>query len=294
MIEITLLEHFIAVANASSFTHAALHLHISQPVLSRSIKRLEEKVGTQLLERTSRKVALTAAGEAFLSEAYFIIERLKIAANDARLIGNGFTEKLRIRVCPSVSWHAQEISHAICRFQGKWAEFQIDISPLASVNQTAALLAADIDIGFINLEEADCTDLEHKHIASVVPCVAVPSSWNLPKTGVTLFDLRDRPWMIPHPKLAPAAYDKFAKVCRSTGFEPQISVFSENGATGAIQVACGLGAAFVEQPVNKSNVFEGMEFIPLNDLPDSLTVHYAMAWSAAARSSQITNFLSVY
>ncbi|WP_373078191.1 LysR family transcriptional regulator [Zhongshania sp.] len=294
MIEITLLEHFIAVANASSFTRAAVQLHISQPVLSRSIKRLEEKVGTALLERTSRKVALTAAGEAFLSEAYFIIERLKIAANDARRIGNGFTEKLRIRVCPSVNWHAQEISHAIRRFQGKWPDVQVEISPLMSVNQAAALLAADIDIGFINLEEVDCTDLEHKHITSVVPCVAVPSSWKLPKSGVTLFELRDRPWMIPDPKLAPSAYDKFSKVCRSTGFEPQIAVFAEDGATGAIQVACGLGAAFVEQPVNNPTVFEGMEFIPLKDLPDSLIVHYAIAWSATAPSSQIGNFLSVY
>ncbi len=293
MIEITLLEHFIAVANASSFTHAALHLHISQPVLSRSIKRLEEKVGTQLLERTSRKVALTAAGEAFLSEAYFIIERLKLAANDARRIGQGFTEKLRLRVCPSVGWHAQEISRAIRRFQDNWPEIQIDISPLVSANQPAALLAGEIDIGFINLEEADSTGLELQDITSVVPCVAVPTSWNLPKTGVTLLDLRDRPWMIPHPKLAPAAYDKFSKLCRSTGFEPQISVFAEDGATGAIQVACGLGAAYVEQPVNQPNVFEGMEFIPLNDLPDSLTVHYAIAWSATAPSSQIGNFLSV-
>jgi len=293
MIEITLLEHFIAVANASSFTRAAVQLHISQPVLSRSIKRLEEKVGTVLLKRTSRRVALTAAGEAFLPEAYFIIERLKIAANDARRIGHGFTEKLRIRVCPSINWHAQEISHAIRRFQGKWPDIQVDISPLISSDQTAALLAADIDIGFINLEEADCTDLEYKHIASVVPCVAVPSSWKLPKTGVTLFDLRDRPWMIPHPKLAPAAYDKFSKICHSTGFEPQIAVFAEDGATGSIQVACGLGAAFVEQPVNNPNVFEGMEFIPLKNLPDSLTVHYAMVWSAAATSAHISNFLSV-
>ena len=56
------LEHIAAVAQTGSILRAAERLHMSQPALSRSIKRLEEELGCQLLHRTSNSSALTEAG----------------------------------------------------------------------------------------------------------------------------------------------------------------------------------------------------------------------------------------
>jgi DNA-binding transcriptional LysR family regulator len=63
------LEYFVTVAQELHFGRAAERLGISQPPLSRAISRLERRVGVPLLERTTRQVRLTPAGEVFLRES---------------------------------------------------------------------------------------------------------------------------------------------------------------------------------------------------------------------------------
>lgn len=70
------LEHFVAVADAGSFMAAAEDLHVSQPALSYSIKRLEESLGVELFRRSSRGVQLTRYGETLYSSAVFM-DRLR-------------------------------------------------------------------------------------------------------------------------------------------------------------------------------------------------------------------------
>jgi len=67
--ELRLLLSFVAVAAELNFTRAAKRLHIAQLALSAQIRRLEAQLGLQLLERTTRSVALTAAGEAVFERA---------------------------------------------------------------------------------------------------------------------------------------------------------------------------------------------------------------------------------
>src|SRR6202035_5143288 len=64
--ELRHLRYFVAVAEEASFTAAARRVHVAQQVLSSQIRQLEDALGVQLLERTSRGVALTAAGASFL------------------------------------------------------------------------------------------------------------------------------------------------------------------------------------------------------------------------------------
>lgn len=63
------LRYFVAVAEERNFTRAAERLGISQPPLSRTVRRLERRLGVPLLERTTRLVRLTPAGEVFLAGA---------------------------------------------------------------------------------------------------------------------------------------------------------------------------------------------------------------------------------
>ncbi|WP_447037762.1 LysR family transcriptional regulator [Streptomyces sp. DSM 118878] len=62
-VELRHLRGFLAVADELSFTHAADRLHVGQPALTRTVRALEESLGTRLLDRTTRRVALTGAGQ---------------------------------------------------------------------------------------------------------------------------------------------------------------------------------------------------------------------------------------
>ena len=68
------LRAFVTVADLRSFRQAAHELHLSPPALSRRVERLEERVGTRLLERTSRSVRPSAVGEAFLERVRAVLE----------------------------------------------------------------------------------------------------------------------------------------------------------------------------------------------------------------------------
>jgi DNA-binding transcriptional LysR family regulator len=78
------LAYFVAVAETLHFGKAAENLGITQPPLSRAIAHLERRVGVPLLERTTRQVRLTAAGEVFLAECHTILAALGTAVRKAR------------------------------------------------------------------------------------------------------------------------------------------------------------------------------------------------------------------
>ncbi|GHD01459.1 LysR family transcriptional regulator [Streptomyces violarus] len=78
------LAYFVAVAETLHFSQAAERLGITQPPLSRAIAHLERRVGVPLLERTTRQVTLTAAGEVFLTECRTILAAMDTAVRKAR------------------------------------------------------------------------------------------------------------------------------------------------------------------------------------------------------------------
>src|SRR6516225_4890745 len=80
--ELRQLAYFDAVVRHGSFTKAAQRLHVAQPAVSAQIRRLETELGTTLLERTTRRVALTHAGELFLSRARQALAQVDAARGD--------------------------------------------------------------------------------------------------------------------------------------------------------------------------------------------------------------------
>ncbi|SEM02893.1 LysR substrate-binding domain-containing protein [Streptacidiphilus jiangxiensis] len=75
--EVRTLRYFVAVAEELHFGRAATRLHMSQPPLSRAIRRLESDLGATLFRRSPAGVALTPAGETLLVEARLLLDRIE-------------------------------------------------------------------------------------------------------------------------------------------------------------------------------------------------------------------------
>ena len=75
-VELRHLRYFVAVADAGTFTHAAQRMYVAQPTLSQQIRRLEDMVGTPLLQRRRDGVRLTEAGTVLLEESRTLLSVL--------------------------------------------------------------------------------------------------------------------------------------------------------------------------------------------------------------------------
>jgi hypothetical protein len=75
-VELRHLRYFVALADAGTFTQAAEQMFIAQPTLSQQIRRLEEMVGTPLLQRRREGMRLTEAGSVLLEESRGVLSRV--------------------------------------------------------------------------------------------------------------------------------------------------------------------------------------------------------------------------
>jgi DNA-binding transcriptional LysR family regulator len=102
-VELRQLEAFVAVATELHFGRAAERLHIGQPTLSELVQRLEREVGTPLLTRTTRRVALTGAGFELLGRAKVILDDVAAATAAVRRIAHGDAGTVRLGIVPPVA-----------------------------------------------------------------------------------------------------------------------------------------------------------------------------------------------
>ena len=101
--ELRQLEYFAEVCRVRNFTKASENLHVAQPAVTKSIQRLEEELGTQLIDRTVKPLRLTERGERFYRRVEDILRRLEDAAAEAaeqvnsQLSSGAYTEIKQVR-----------------------------------------------------------------------------------------------------------------------------------------------------------------------------------------------------
>jgi DNA-binding transcriptional LysR family regulator len=117
---------FVAVAENRSFTKAASHLGIKAPSLSHAIQSLEEQFGVRLLNRTTRSVALTDAGEQLLSHLTPVLESVDRAIDAVNAFRDKPSGTLRLTVHPVAA--VTVIGPMVARFSAEYPEISLDIS----------------------------------------------------------------------------------------------------------------------------------------------------------------------
>ncbi|MFT4043919.1 MAG: LysR family transcriptional regulator, partial [Gordonia sp. (in: high G+C Gram-positive bacteria)] len=147
MFSFTRLTCFIAVAEELHFGRAAERLHMTQPPLSRQIQQLENELGVRLIDRTSRSVALTAAGEAFLPDARRIVRLSESAALSVRRIPAGELGTIRIGFT-GASAHAV-LPRLLERAAEQLPDVKLILREMVSLAQIECLSRGELDLGLI-------------------------------------------------------------------------------------------------------------------------------------------------
>src|ERR1700760_594672 len=101
-IELRHLRYFVALADAGSFTHAAERMFITQPTLSQQIRRLEDILGTPLLERRPEGLRLTKAGTVLLDASRNVLSLVDHEVSRTRQAAGLGRQRLRVAVPPGL------------------------------------------------------------------------------------------------------------------------------------------------------------------------------------------------
>ena len=157
------LEYLLKISQMNTMTHAANALHISQPSLSESIKRLEKELDVTLLERHHQGVALTEAGECVVHTAERIFEELHIMQHQLDAIKKRTPQPFKtiaLDVTPFLGntylfqfWrHCQDVRH--------W-DIKIELYDAQKILDR--IIAGISSIGIILIEEHHLQEISRKH-----------------------------------------------------------------------------------------------------------------------------------
>ena len=165
------LRYLVAVADCRHFGHAAERCFVSQPTLSAQLKKLEDYLGVQLIERQPNNVSLTEAGEQIVARARRILEASDEVVTLARSHRDPLAGRLRVALLPTIGPYllprvAQPLRKSMPRLQLQLYEYQT--GPMLE-----KLQAGDLDVGIlalpVNMEGLDARELYVEPFILAVP-----------------------------------------------------------------------------------------------------------------------------
>lgn len=210
------LRAFIAVAEERHFTRAALRLGVARSSLSRTIRRLEARLGVVLLERTSRSVVLTAAGEELLPRAREILAHFEDAQSAVEAAALGRDGNIEIGIFSN--GFAELTGPIISAFRRAHSGVRIglrDITP----NPLEMILEGVVDIALIRppISVDDDDRLTLVHLVSEPRCALLPTDHNLADAeSVRIAQILDEPFVSAIP-VCPAVSDHWVASDRRGG-----------------------------------------------------------------------------
>ncbi len=198
--ELRNIEYFLAVAAEGSMRAAAKKLGLTQPALTKAMRRLEDEAGVSLFDRRSRGVSLTVYGQCFLRHARNIRAGMADAECEIQALRNGTSGLVRVGAGPA--WQTRVLPEAIARFRADRPDVQLLV-----VGGTDDLLKAELRKGALDLavaampEGAEAPDLEGRPLLEDEYRVIADARHPLhAQHNAQIADLLDYPWILPNPQ----------------------------------------------------------------------------------------------
>lgn len=240
--ELRHLRYFVVVAEELHFSRAAERLGISQPPLSQQIRALEDDLQVRLFDRSSRNVALTEAGRAFLAEARATLAQADRARQTAARAQRGEIGEVTVGLFPSALL-AEPVSAAIIAFRRQHPRVRLVLRERAVYSAIRDLAGGGLEIAY----------LRYATRPEVPPGFALTEVMREPmmvvvhrghrlarhEGPVPLGALAEEPFIHFSPRSDSALHEHVAAICATAGFEPRIE--QEANQNGSILALIGTG-----------------------------------------------------
>ena len=257
-VDIRHLTYFIEVAKQKSFTKASQVLCLSQPTLSKMVKNLEEAMDVELLDRSTKKVVLTVAGEIVYREGQKILdsfEDLTSLVNDMKDLKKG---KVKVGVPPLIA--VLFFPKIISGFRDLYPGITIQL-----IEKSADQVKQDVKDGTLDFG-VNLLPVEGEF--DVIPCIEeemmlfVHTSNPLAtKEEVSLIEIKDEPFV--YFQEDSRLRQLVVQECRKLGFEPTILYESYNWELISEMVAENLGISIFPKSVMKKVDSSKVKVIPI-------------------------------
>jgi DNA-binding transcriptional LysR family regulator len=267
MPELRHLRYFVVVAEELNFSRAATRLHMAQPPLSVAIRQLEQELGTDLFQRTTREVKLTEAGRALLDGARRTLAEADRAVTAAKRAGAGELGQLKV----AFSWSARfETLPALGRaFSARHPDVRLLTQEMWNADMDTALRSATIDVA-ISL----CPELTPEigdEVIRTERVVAVLAAKHplAHEEAISLESLAGDEFVLFPRELAPRLHDMMVGICRHAGFEPKLR--SESFHTGwDLLVLADVPVVAIAPRSVAGDLPEGVTAVPVSEPTDEL------------------------
>ncbi|MEH3972488.1 LysR family transcriptional regulator [Escherichia fergusonii] len=136
---------FVTIADLGCFTRAADELNLSQPVLTRRVKKLEESLKVTLFERTTRKVTLTSAGKALLPHARALLGYMDDAILSVQELAVHQKGVIKLSCIPTATFYF--LPQILKKFNTLYPNIRVHVHEQATVDCLNSVLSSETDFG---------------------------------------------------------------------------------------------------------------------------------------------------
>lgn len=279
------LEYFVVVAEELHFARAAERLHVAQPSLSYQIRQLEEEIGVRLFNRTTRRVELTAAGQAFLERTLTALRTLQDGIEIAQRMERGeqgtlvlgYNGYIMYNLLPQLL-QAFRNNHPYIRLEVRevyepYTEQQLLTGELDAALAMLSATTPDLPVGNLVQHQFETLSLIHENML-----VALPRAHPLHnQSGLHLRNLVDENFVVMDRVRKPNIYNQSLQFfTQFGGFVPKIvqEALSVEAMVGL--VASGAGLALVTESMRELRP-DKVVYLPLLD--PQIRITFGLVWN---------------
>ncbi len=237
------LRYLVAVADQRHFGRAAARCFVSQPTLSAQLKKLEQSLGVQLIERAPNNVSLTAAGAEIVARARRILEASEEVVALARSQRDPLAGRLRMALLPTIGpYLLPRLASAVRR---SLPRLQLHLYEYRTAPMLEKLHAGELDLGILALP-VELDGLEARELYREAFLLAVPERHPLAaRASVRVADLEHETLLLLED--GHCLRDQALEVCSRTGVREQQDFRATSLETLRQMVATGAGVTLLPQ-----------------------------------------------